>query len=119
MKLVTYVIERDMIFKSTPRLTEADLPQPIDGVARCLIVAADGDSDPRPYRNRADLEEVIREEMRAANVRWYQKDVEELIDYYQQTWEDMSRNLQALNSSLSAVARRGRQFGLGDLLNAV
>lgn len=104
-----YKIGADMIFRS--RVGEADLPQPVGGEARCYIMAQHGKSDPRPYRNRADLEDVIAEEMRAIPTenRWWdpRTGLRELVDYYEDSWESYAARLAKLNAQINAIERRG------------
>ncbi|WP_121631428.1 hypothetical protein [Tropicibacter alexandrii] len=116
-----FKIGADMIFRS--QQGEGDLPQPVGGEARCYIMAQHGKSDPRPYRNRTDLEEVIAEEMRAIpkESRWWdpRTGLRELVEYYEDTTESYAGRLAKINAWNNEIDRRGGDDGLYSLAAAL
>lgn len=117
-KLGVYVIGPDMIFRSRSG-HETDLPQPINGEERCFLVAANGNSEPRPYRARHDLEDTIREEMKANGIKWFPEDFEALVEYYEDTWESYTNLASALKASINKIEERGRNLGGAEFLEAL
>lgn len=114
-----YVLHRDYIFRSRRHGKEADLPQPVNGEARCYIVAADYDMDPIPYRTPDDIRLVIGKEIAGSGWRLYGEDIDALVEYYQGSFEDFYGVVAELNSSIAAIERRGSAVGIEALALAL
>ena len=104
-KIGLYIFHPDGYFRARRQVNETDLPQPVNGEARCYIVPATAKIEPIPYRGREDLERVIRAEFEA-NGRGYLP-VGEYVTYYEGTAKDYEGVVATLKKSISAVDNRG------------
>lgn len=103
-KLGLYIFHPDGYFRARNKYTEADLPQPVGGEARCYIAAASVDMEPLPYRSRNDLHEVIASEFAATG---QDLPVGEWVEYYSDTWASYTNRVSELKRSLTEIAARG------------
>lgn len=103
-KLGLYIFHPDGYFRSE-RGTEADLPQPVDGEARCYIAASSVDAEPVPYRSRADLRDVIASEFAATGQSYLP--VGEWVEFYSDTWASYTNRVSELKRSLAEIGARG------------
>lgn len=99
------IFHSDGFFTARGKSVEGDLPQPVDGEARCWIVAADVDMEPIPYRSRADLEHVIRSEFHVAGQGYLP--VGEYVEYYTRTAKDYEGVVSELKKQINEAAARG------------
>ena len=103
-KLGLYIFHPDGYFRARGQNVEADLPQPVNGEARCYIAAASVD-EPVPYRSRSDLRAVIASEFAATGQGHLP--VGEWVDYYCDTWASYTNRASELKRSLTEIAARG------------
>ncbi|MFD0909517.1 hypothetical protein [Ruegeria arenilitoris] len=102
-----YLMDANFIFRHCLRNAETDLPQPVDGEARCYIAPRYGSMIPTPYRGPDDLRSVIYRTKMATGAWWMtDADVEELVDFYSETWEDYAGRLARLNKQINDINRR-------------
>lgn len=100
-------------FRSRVGAREADLPQPVDGAARCKIRPLHAGMEPILYRSRDDLEHVVRAEFEAIGATHLP--VGDYVEYYTRTKDDYVGVVSELKKSINEASARGagldRMFG--------